>query len=208
MQKRKRFAGKSKQLQAHIKKWRSCVECPLGKFAATHVFHRGDCPADILFIGEAPGADEDLTGLPFVGPAGRLLGKMVRDISIELSDEFEINVDVHPRLRIGFTNILACFPRDESGSPRPPREDEAQACSPRLQDIFNLCRPRLTVLLGRSAEKYHKMLKGLDKTTVLALQHPSHILRNGGYGSAKYDSDLMKLSESVYQLFFRKGRHG
>ena len=92
----------------HVKKWESCHRCHLGKEATSKAIVRGCLPCDYLFIGEAPGAAEDLYGLPFVGPAGQLLQSIISDSVIDEGYTYAV------------TNVIACIPRSGNGGVREP----------------------------------------------------------------------------------------
>lgn len=105
------------------------------------VLARGKVPCDVLFVGEAPGEIEDRRGRPFVGPAGQLLDELVAR-------------SVKPGLRLAFTNLVCCVPRDgESGKAAEPAFDQIQACKERLEEFVALCRPRVVVCVGQHARK-------------------------------------------------------
>lgn len=114
-----------------------CEKCRLCQ-ARNHVVPgEGDIHADIMFIGEGPGRDEDLQGRPFVGRSGELLTKMLRAIDLDRSDVY-------------ICNIVKCRPPQN----RNPEPDEAQACLPYLRAQFALVRPKIIVLLGKVACRY------------------------------------------------------
>lgn len=165
----------------HRKQWTPCNACGLGECATEHVFARGDLPADILFVGEAPGETEDIVGQPFKGKAGIILDTMLRDVRVNLRREFSYAI----------TNILCCRPTDDAGDNRPPTKDEAAACSPRLQQFIKLCCPVAVVTLGKVPSRFfpEKSLPRLEVT------HPSYWLRTGhthGYPYKKAKVDLTK----------------
>jgi DNA polymerase len=135
----------------HRIKWKGCQACSLCKNRLHIVLARGQIPCDVLFVGEAPGASEDVIGQPFVGPAGRLLDQIV---------ERGINdarpIDPATRLRSAFTNIVCCLPTNESipgKLPEPPVES-IKACAPRLAELVAMCRPRLIVTVGKLSDRW------------------------------------------------------
>lgn len=124
----------------HVAQWKDCTKCPLGAQRDRICLGRGVIPAEIVFIGEAPGVSEDALGLPFKGPAGALLDQIIERA-------------LPSNTRFALTNLVACFPRiaKEAGDNEPdPREIEA--CRPRLREFVRLCHPRLIVLVGQLAK--------------------------------------------------------
>ena len=111
---------------------RDCRACPLGATKTNTVFGTGNRQASLMFVGEAPGEQEDRTGIPFVGKAGQLL------------DKFLFAVDI-PREEVYIANILKCRP-PQNRDPEPSEED---ACIGYLREQFRLIRPRVLVCLGR-----------------------------------------------------------
>ena len=113
-----------------------CGECPLGKTRNKLVFGRGSEEADIVFIGEGPGEQEDLQGSPFVGRAGQLLDKIIAAAGLTEEDYY-------------ICNIVKCRPPGN----RVPAPAEVQACLPFLRQQVAYVRPKIMVLLGASAAK-------------------------------------------------------
>ncbi len=121
------------QIQAEIGP--DCMRCKLSTLGRTHVVHStGNFNADLMFCGEAPGADEDQQGFPFVGRAGQLLTKIIESIGLKREDVF-----------IG--NINRCRPPGN----RAPEADETIACKPFLQREIAVVRPKVIVVLGATA---------------------------------------------------------
>lgn len=106
---------------------------------------RGQIPCDVLFIGEAPGVSEDLLGQPFIGPAGKLLDQQIAE-ALENVPGLE--------LRICFTNLICCIPKEDGKKVGEPSKDSVEACKGRLREFVHLCKPRLVVLVGDHAKKY------------------------------------------------------
>ena len=133
---------------AHFNKWIDCKDCFLHKRRKNVVLARGTIPCDVLFVGEAPGAGEDVLGVPFVGPAGKLLDEI-----IESAWPSTPGVD----RSIAFSNILACIPKASKGnkihSGAEIPEECLDACSGRLTELVNLCIPKVIVLVGQLAKK-------------------------------------------------------
>lgn len=114
----------------------SCRKCKLWETRNNVVIGKGNKNADIMFIGEGPGQQEDLTGIPFVGPAGQLLDKMLKAIDLTIDDVY-------------IANIVKCRPPNN----RNPEKDEAQACLDYLRNQVLLLKPKIIVLLGSIALK-------------------------------------------------------
>lgn len=112
----------------------SCFKCPLSKERTKAVVGRGCKTADIMFIGEGPGYHEDQKGLPFVGPAGQLLDKMLK--AIDMGEE-----------NVYIANVVKCRPPGN----RDPQPIELDACMPYLRYQLTLVRPKIIVALGRIA---------------------------------------------------------
>jgi uracil-DNA glycosylase len=115
---------------------RGCVRCPLHQTRTTVVFGSGNADADLMFVGEAPGANEDKLGLPFVGQAGKLLDKLLAEIGLERGDVF-------------ICNTLKCRPPNN----RDPQPNEIETCSGYLRRQVELIEPRVICTLGNFATK-------------------------------------------------------
>ena len=119
----------------------ACVQCPnLVASRKQVVFGVGNETADLMFVGEAPGADEDAQGEPFVGKAGQLLTKIIQTMGLSRDEVY-------------IANILKCrpdTPRQRSGN-RPPTVEEMNTCSPWLHRQIDLIEPKLIVALGKTA---------------------------------------------------------
>ncbi|HUS25788.1 MAG TPA: uracil-DNA glycosylase [Nevskiaceae bacterium] len=148
--------------------------CPdLAKSAKHLVFGEGSPDADIVFIGEAPGKNEDLTGRPFVGAAGKFLAEMLEGIGLT-------------RENVYITSILKYRPPNN----RDPLPEEKQAFLPYLQAQLEVIQPKLVVTLGRHStncflpdlqiSKVHGQPKRYKGTVYLPLYHPAAALYNGG----------------------------
>ena len=150
--------------------------CPLKETAMNFVFADGNPDAKVMFIGEAPGADEDRLGLPFVGPAGRLLDRMLAAIRLD-------------RTQVYITNILPWRPPGN----RNPTDTEIAACLPFLERHIELANPEILIFVGGTAAKtllrrtegimrlrgkWMSYETGLgDPITARALLHPAYLLR-------------------------------
>lgn len=115
----------------------SCKLCPLCRTRINVVPGEGNYSAKVLFVGEGPGREEDETGRPFVGAAGKLLDKMLAAIDIKREDVY-------------IANIVKCRPPGN----RTPEESEAQACLQYLRMQFGLIKPRIIVCLGATPSRY------------------------------------------------------
>ncbi|HEV7298902.1 MAG TPA: uracil-DNA glycosylase [Tepidisphaeraceae bacterium] len=151
---------------------RGCTKCRLCETRTQTVFGEGDVDAEIFFIGEGPGENEDLTGRPFVGKAGQLLDKMIVAMGLR-------------REQVYIANIVKCRPPGN----RAPAPDETAACTPYLLKQLETVRPKVIVTLGHPAARY--MLE--TKQTMGRLRgnwhswrgiqlmptfHPSYVLRS------------------------------
>lgn len=150
---------------SHRDKWRGCELCTLCETRKSVVLARGKIPADILFIGEAPGESEDVLGQPFKGPAGHLLDRIIA-------------ASIGGRATHCMTNLIACIPIGDDGAKTlEPSDESILACRGRVEEVHNLVRPRLIVCVGRLSRKWldrvipHREAKAID------LIHPAAILR-------------------------------
>ena len=155
---------------------KSCQKCPLYKTATHPVPGFGNSSAKILIIGEAPGAQEDLQGLPFVGNSGKLLDKLLASINLNRSDVF-------------ICNILKHRPPEN----RDPNPDEITVCVPYLKAQIEIIKPEIIITLGRFAMNYFfpgqfisqvhgKIIKTKWQKIpliIIPVYHPSAGLRNG-----------------------------
>ena len=114
----------------------ACTRCPLHETRAKAVFGAGDADADLMFVGEAPGAEEDRQGLPFVGRAGQLLNELLEGIGMSREDVF-------------IANVLKSRPPGN----RDPQPEEIEACRPYLFDQVRLIEPKVVCTLGNFATK-------------------------------------------------------
>jgi uracil-DNA glycosylase len=124
------------RLKAVYEEARGCQKCQLHRSRTTVVFGSGNADADLMFVGEAPGANEDRLGLPFVGQAGKLLDKLLVDISLQRVDVFIINT-------------VKCRPPGN----RDPHPDEIESCNPYLRRQIELIEPAVICTLGNFATK-------------------------------------------------------
>lgn len=157
----------------------NCSKCNLAKTRHTIVIGRGVSPAEILFIGEAPGLSEDILGQAFIGEAGKFLDEMRKE-----ADIFEIPTY--------FTNTILCRPCDsKAGKNREPNNDEILACMNNIISIIRKVMPEHVILVGDFAQRYYgKMFKDSVKIT-----HPIALLKNGGKRAQGYRENIRKLQE-------------
>lgn len=147
-------------------KWANCTACPLSITRTRVVLCRGHIPCDVLFLGEAPGASEDIIGQPFVGPAGKLLDEIIVEaaaMSLRGSN-----------FRPCFTNVICCLPVEEGSKLREPPGWAIASCEPRLVEFLEICTPRLVVLVGDVASENFKYS---DFQNTISITHPAAILR-------------------------------
>ena len=115
----------------------ACTRCPLAETRTQVVFGVGDPNADLMFVGEGPGAEEDKQGIPFVGRAGQLLTRLIEGIGLT-------------RDQVYIANVVKCRPPGN----RDPQPDEIEACRPYLQAQLDLVRPAVVITLGRFAGQW------------------------------------------------------
>lgn len=183
------------KFQAHREKWIDCTLCQLCERRKRVVILRGSVPAEVLFIGEAPGESEDVLGKPFAGPAGHLLDKIVAEAKRLAGVE----------ATTAFTNLVCCIPRDETNTKlaQPPIES-IEACSERLIETVLLVNPKMFVwvggLAGKHAPKY--LPPGLvGPTRYIEIIHPAAILRaNISQQGLMIQRSIVTLSEALEEL--------
>ena len=172
----------------------SCSGCGLCETRKNVVFGVGNENADILFVGEGPGEQEDLKGEPFVGPAGQLLDDMLSIIDLDRTKNCYI------------ANIVKCRPPRN----RDPMETEQDACIGFLQNQIALVRPKILVCLGRIAamrlirEDYritreHGQWVQKEGIWMTAIYHPSALLRDLGKRPETFD-DLLSIRNKIREL--------
>lgn len=164
--------------QKHAADWKDCERCPLCVKRRRVVLYRGSIPADILFVGEAPGESEDVIGRPFVGPAGKFLDRAIAAAWSEV-DQHALNAQ--HLFAMCWGNLVACIPKDaDSPSTRKrgePLPNEIAACAPRLEEFFKICKPKLIVAVGQLSEKESKTKRWDAIAKVASVVHPAAILR-------------------------------
>ncbi len=167
---------KGKVLDIYASMFRNCNRCRLASSRTNMVFGWGNPYARLVFIGEAPGREEDLRGKPFVGKAGQLLSKILRELGIDRERDVYIG------------NILKCRPPGN----RDPKDDEIKACFPHLKFQINVIAPKIIVALGRYSASVltgkpiervmsmyrGKMVRSILGVDILPTYHPAAALRN------------------------------
>lgn len=151
-----------------------CERCNLARTRKNVVFGQGNVNADVMLIGEGPGATEDQTGVPFVGKAGQLLDKMLGAIQLD-------------RNQIYIANIVKCRPPNN----RDPLPDEKNACINYLRHQVRLIKPKIIVCLGRVAATTI-----IDPKFKITRQHGNFIERKGYYMIATYHPAALLRDES------------
>jgi uracil-DNA glycosylase len=157
----------------------ACVKCPhLASSRKNVVFGVGSPDASLMFVGEAPGADEDQQGEPFVGKAGQLLTKIIRTMGFQRSSVY-------------IANILKCRPDTpgQSAGNRKPTSEEMQTCIPYLHEQIDLIQPKVIVALGATAvegllgktigiTKLRGQWRTYRNIPLMPTYHPAYLLRN------------------------------
>ena len=148
----------------HVLRWENCQKCLLCHCRQKVVIARGKIPAPILFIGEAPGDSEDTLGIPFCGPAGRLLDHFIRE-------GFDGQHDY------AMSNLVCCIPKDVANSKGEPPKEAIMACAPRLQEFIGLVKPKLIVTVGRLSDLWGPKIAVGYRGKWASILHPAAVLR-------------------------------
>jgi DNA polymerase len=172
-----------------------CERCKLASGRRQVVFGVGSPTADLMFVGEGPGEQEDLQGEPFVGRAGKLLTQLIEGIDLTRADVY-------------IANVVKCRPPGN----RDPEPEEIEACAPWLDRQLDLIQPRVIVTLGNFATKLLLQTKdgitklrgrsfpftraGIDAEVVPTL-HPAAVLRGGGLRLAEVRSDFVRVKRTL-----------
>ena len=169
-----------------------CTRCPLAATRTQVVFGVGHPDADLMFVGEGPGADEDRVGEPFVGRAGKLLTSLIEGIGLTRDDVY-------------IANVVKCRPPGN----RDPLPNEIASCRPYLEAQLDLIAPRVVVTLGNFATKLLLDTKvGITKlrgqqfpfreqSVIIPALHPSAVLRNGGAALAQARADFVVIRRAL-----------
>jgi DNA polymerase len=155
----------------HVEKWENCTDCELYRDRRQVVFARGSIPCDVLFIGEGPGASEDVLGAPFVGPTGYLMDEIIARA-------------IHKGISYALYNLVGCIPRDpeDDSKTKPPPQEAIEACSGRLQEFVEIANPKLIITVGATARdnldtKYRGAITFHNDIPMEHIEHPAAILR-------------------------------
>ena len=169
-------SSRNESKEVSIKKLRhdigDCKRCKLHPTRKNLVFGTGDLNSELIFVGEAPGADEDIQGEPFVGRAGELLTKIIKSMGYDRKDVY-------------IANIIKCRPPNN----RNPEADEIKTCEPFLMKQLSIIKPKVICALGTFAAQ--TLLKTQDRISLLRGRfhiyegiklmptfHPAYLLRN------------------------------
>ncbi|MBR0509959.1 MAG: uracil-DNA glycosylase [Clostridia bacterium] len=172
----------------------TCTKCPLHETRTNVVFGVGNPDAEILFVGEAPGENEDLSGEPFVGRGGQLLDLYLNGVGLDRKENIYI------------ANILKCRPPKN----RDPKPEEIEACLPYLREQFRIMRPKIIVCVGRIAAmtlispdfrvtKEHGIFFDRKGTLFMGTFHPAALLRNPKYKGDCFE-DFLRLQDKIREL--------
>jgi uracil-DNA glycosylase len=187
----------------------ACVKCPhLASSRKTVVFGVGSIDAQLMFVGEAPGADEDEKGEPFVGRAGQLLTKIIQATGLQRADVY-------------IANILKCRPDTpgQSAGNRKPTADEMATCIPYLHEQIDLIRPKVIMALGATAvegllgktigiTKLRGGWKTYRGTPLMPTYHPAYLLRNQAMSEKrKVWEDMLQVMEKLEMPISQKQRN-
>ncbi len=174
----------------------NCTRCALAETRTQVVFGTGAPNAQLMFVGEAPGEQEDLSGEPFVGRAGKLLTRCIEEVGLTRADVY-------------ITNVLKCRPPGN----RNPLLVEIEACRPHLNAQLDLIRPAVIVTLGNfatrlllSTKEGITKLRGIEVpfgeygAVLIPMLHPAAVLRNGGTALAQTRSDFVLAKRALGRI--------
>ena len=169
-----------------------CTRCALAKGRTQVVFGVGDERADLLFVGEGPGREEDLAGEPFVGRSGKLLDRlMIQELGLT-------------RAQCYIANVVKCRPPQN----RDPAPKEIEACRPYLEEQIRLIDPVVVITLGNFATKLLlESTKGIrelrgsvfarGQASLVPTYHPAYVLRAGGEAMAEMRADFVRAKRLI-----------
>ena len=193
---KKELPGKFRDLNDLYEHSKNCTKCRLAENRNNFVFGEGNPEAQIVVIGEAPGAEEDAQGRPFVGRSGKLLDKILEAIGFSRKDVF-------------ICNIIKCRPPEN----RNPNIDEIESCMPWLKTQLLLIKPKILLLLGRVAANTvldNKQSMGTLRGRILrwngydviVTYHPAALLRNPNWKRHCWED--VKMLRSHYDTMMKK----
>ena len=188
------MSDKNTEFDALRQECLKCTACGLCETRTNVVFGTGVDNAEVMFIGEGPGENEDLTGEPFVGRGGKLLDKMLT----------AVDLDRHKNIYIA--NIVKCRPPKN----RDPLPEEQEQCIKWLRKQFAILKPKIVVCLGRIAAakiikpdikitKEHGIFFEKNGILMMAIYHPAALLRNPNYKPDAFN-DLLKLQSKIKEI--------
>jgi len=172
-----------------------CARCALAETRTNVVFGEGDPNAQLMFVGEAPGEQEDNEGRPFIGRAGKLLTQYINKMGFRRSEVY-------------IANVIKCRPPEN----RKPHRLEIEECLPFLQRQIGIIQPKLLLVMGATAldalfdvESKITQIRGqtlmLGKTPAIITWHPSYVLRNGKPAAKEMWEDCLKAVAALgYQV--------
>ncbi len=174
-----------------------CVKCPLGLSRTRFVFGVGNPNADLMFIGEAPGAEEDAQGEPFVGRAGQLLNKIIEAVEMKREETY-------------ICNILKCRPPNN----RDPLPTEMEVCTPYLMKQIEMVKPKFIICLGRISAQWllstnttlgamRGKVHDFHGISLIVTYHPAALLRNPNWKYGAWED--MKMFKRLYDEMKAKG---
>jgi len=171
----------------------TCTKCPLAEARTQVVFGVGDEHADLVFVGEGPGAEEDRQGIPFVGRAGQLLTKLIEGLGLRREDVY-------------ICNVVKCRPPGN----RDPLPPEIDTCRPYLEAQLDFLAPRVVVTLGNFATRLLldtkegiTRLRGREapfrdgRVVLIPTLHPAAVLRTGGTALAQARADFVLVKRAL-----------
>lgn len=185
--------AKAESLEELYEAIHECQRCPLGATRTKFVFGTGSPQAEIMFVGEAPGAEEDRQGIPFVGRAGQLLDKILAAMNLRREDVY-------------IANILKSRPPNN----RDPLPEEAETCEPYLHKQIELIKPKIICCLGRiAAQRLLQTNMSLTNmrdrwfdyrgTLLMVTYHPAALLRNPNMKRPTWE-DMQKMMKKLEEL--------
>jgi DNA polymerase len=191
-------SGRNGSLARYQKEISGCTKCPLSQTRTNFVFGDGDPRADMVFVGEAPGHDEDLQGKPFVGAAGQLLTKIIEAIKLD-------------RSQVYICNILKCRPPGN----RNPEPREIELCEPYLIRQLELIKPKVICALGTFAaqtllknttpiSKMRGQIHYYHNIKLVPTFHPAALLRNPSWKRQTWED--VQLVRKIYDQERSDGR--